>query len=435
MRIQRAQEAALPCQETVAHKVQHLAQRLRSRGATALGDQRRAGRPHGGEVKLHVAAAEPGLQPQTQRLGPTVGRIGYLELDGRLPILALDAGQLLHVGALHRVAHAAAAHGDDQRFHKGVDAVHRHVRAVVDGDVAAPGRGAGHGQQPHGRHGLHVEDALAHPVIVGVGQPLVGELAQEGDGAVHRFEPGLTPHVQVVEAGVLVEVLELLQLGREVFVRRAKGRPHHIGNGSVRTQAGALGAIQNVMFGRFVLTRSQQDHLHNVLHLFHRGHLVLGRHDVDRALGQFGQRRLRFLLETIETTQERVLDEAGVEGNDAPVALDDGFGHGDFDCPVAMAVGVAIVTGAVHPRMGICLMDAGAHFCLLCRTVKKNSGRVEPCGTVAMLRRCTMPFNTCAACCRVTKSGSTGTRTETQQRADATFGCLLTNAVGLRYLR
>ena len=248
--------------------------------------------------------------------------------------LALDAREVFDVAALDREPHAAAGHRDQQRLGKRVDALDGQIAAVVNRGRVATGGRASHGQQAHGRHALHLEDHAAEVLVhlraeVGASVRL-HQLVQERHGTIDRLDPRLTTALVVVEPGVLVEELELLDRRGEVPVSLGEGVAHLLRDRPFLTLLGVLGAIQDVCLGGLELAGRLQRQLDRILDDLDRRLAWPRGHDVDHAQRQLGNGRIRLPAEGRETAREGVFDAHRVEGDDPPVAFDDVGRQGDF---------------------------------------------------------------------------------------------------------
>src|SRR3989338_8081572 len=131
MHIDGAEPPTLPGEDAFAREGEQGAQWLGAGGLAAHSLQARTGWPDEGEVEGDILPRVPRLEAERERVAPTLLRVGddvRRELHTRL---RHDLRQLLDRGALHRVAHARAAHGDVHYLGKVLELRRRDVGTVV----------------------------------------------------------------------------------------------------------------------------------------------------------------------------------------------------------------------------------------------------------------------------------------------------------------
>ena len=229
--------------------------------------------------------------------------------------LPLHAREVLDILAFNREADTTACHRNDQCLDKRINRLDRLVRAVVDRNRVAARGGASHGQQAHRRHGAHFQNAPSHALIGFAWQAVASQFIHVIHGAINRFDPGFAPTQFIVEAGVLVEILKLLDRSWKIHPRLVECLAHLRRHRALHALLGVFGAVQNVALGGGELARTLEHHLNNVLHALDRwrGTAGLGRHDVNRTLCQVGHRCLRRAINAGKTAGNRILNPAHIE--------------------------------------------------------------------------------------------------------------------------
>jgi len=88
---------------------------------------------------------------------------------------------------------------------------------------------------------------------------------QEGHRAINCFNPGLTVSKGIVEAGVLVKELELLDWAWEVLCTCSKAVSNVVRDGAFSPSTFVLGSVEDVVFCVIVSTLRLENELNNVL--------------------------------------------------------------------------------------------------------------------------------------------------------------------------
>ena len=303
VRVNRAEETPLPRENARANKFKHLAQRFRSRCASAFGFERRARRAQKSQIKFYVAAIEPCFQAKAQRVRPTFRRIFDKVRRRRFAALTFHAREIFNVFAFDGISHAAAAHRNNQRFDKRVNAFNGHVGTVVNRNVVAPRRRARHREQTHRGHCAHFQNSAAKAFVRFARQTFARELVQKIYRTVNGFDPRFAASQIIIETRILVIELEFLQVGWKVFIRFIKGGAHRFGNGTFGAQFGMFRAIEDVTFCRFKFARRLQNHFNNVLNIFDGGLIIFCRDNISNLLCQIRNRNDGRAPETCKTTR------------------------------------------------------------------------------------------------------------------------------------
>ena len=203
------------------------------------------------------------------------------------------------------------------------------TEAVIDRNLVSAGRRPSHRQEPHRGHGAHLQDGLPDALVGFGGQTVACQLVQIRNRPVNRLKPSLAATQVIIEAGVLVEELELLERRREELVGLGKRLAHLLRDGAHTALLRMFRPVENIVLGSLKFTSGLQHHLDNVLHPFHGGCLAVGfrRKNVHHPLGKFRDRDLRRATQTAEAARQHMRDPLNVKRHHPPIALDNRLGQ------------------------------------------------------------------------------------------------------------